>query len=127
MNIEAIEIGQDDLQAVLEALSEEQLHRLPFGVVRLDEAGKTVFYSETEGRQSGFGERRTLGRHFFTQIAPCMDTKAFNARIEQARKAGFLDIRFAHVGDFEDEHREIDMRVMSSSDGGLWLCLQRGK
>ncbi len=123
--VQPSDIWGDRLSERLEGMSEEALDALPFGVIRLDSEGEAVFYSRTERRQSGMGQRRVLGRHFFTQVAPCMQTPEFALRIEAARRAGALDIQFEHVGDFEDETRELSVRVMSSSDGGLWLCLRR--
>ncbi|HKU37262.1 MAG TPA: PAS domain-containing protein [Polyangiales bacterium] len=114
-----------DLRGRLEGLSESELHALPFGVIRLDGDGKVTFYSRTEGEQSGFGARPALGRLFFTEIAPCMGSPEFLARLEHARRAGALDITFEQVGDFDDAERELLVRVMSAADGGLWLCLQR--
>jgi photoactive yellow protein len=114
-----------DLRSHLEQLSEERLHALPFGVIRLDAAGKVSFFSRTEAEQSGFGDRPALGRVFFTEIAPCMGTAQFQRRLERTHAAGALDITFEHVGDFADAERELQVRVLSAAGGGLWLCLKR--
>lgn len=133
MNEKAIEttrvhswdLSEDALRVRLEQLSPEALDVLPFGVVRLDAAGQVTFYSKTEGEQSGFGDRKAIGRHFFTQLAPCLGTPEFLRRIEQAQKEGTLDVLFEQVGDFGDAERELRVRVQSASDGGLWVCIER--
>jgi hypothetical protein len=38
---------------------------------------------------------------------------------------GTLDISFSHTGDFDDRHRELEVRVQSASDQGVWIFLRR--
>ena len=113
------------LAAAVERLPPETVDALPFGAVRLDGAGRVRFYSRAEAALSGYGARAALGRSFFTEIAPCMDSEAFRGRIEQARGAGRLDLEFGWVGDFADRQRELRVRVQQASDGGCWLFLRR--
>ena len=120
-------MGLDDerLPERVEQLSLHALDALPFGVVRLDSTGKVTYFSKTEAEQSGFGDRRAIGRDFFTQMAPCLGTPEFSSRIAEARRAGTLDITFEQVGDFDDADRELRVRVRSATGGGLWVFLQR--
>jgi photoactive yellow protein len=120
-----LNVTDPGLRECIEQLPLEALHRLSFGVIRLDEAGKVRFFSKTEAEQSGFGDRRAIGRDFFTQMAPCLGTPDFLRRIERARQAGTLDIMFEQVGDFDDAERVLRVRVQSASGGGLWLFLER--
>lgn len=46
-------------------------------------------------------------------------------RIDEARRAGTLDIAFEQIGDFDDADRELHVRVISASSGGVWGFLQR--
>jgi photoactive yellow protein len=118
-------VEDEGLPALAARLSREELDALPFGVVRLDAEGKVIFYSHTEAEQSGYGDRRAIGRDFFTQMAPCMATPERSSRIDDARRAGTLDIIFEQVGDFDDVERELMVRIASASDAGLWLFIQR--
>lgn len=118
-------IDDDALPARAEQLSPDELDALPFGVVRLDAAGNVTFYSKTEAAQSGFGDRRALGRGFFTQLAPCLGTPELLRRIDDARRAGTLDVTFEQIGDFDSAERELRVRVVSAAGGGLWVFLQR--
>ena len=95
-----------DLAAAVERLPAEALDDLPFGAIRLDAAGEVAVFSGSEKRLSGYGDRPALGRHFFTQIAPCMNTPQFRGRIEQALAAGDADIEFGWIGDFGSAERE---------------------
>lgn len=121
----ALDLTDEALRSHVEQLSPEALDALPFGVIRLDDAGKVTFYSRTEAEQSGFGDRKAIGRDFFTQLAPCLGTPEFMHRIERARQDGTLDVMFEQIGDFDDAERELRVRVQSATGGGLWVFLQR--
>src|ERR1700753_3810069 len=93
-----------DLAAVVEQLPPAALHTLSFGPIRLDPAGRVVFYSDAERRLSGYPEN-PVGRTFFTEIAPCMDNPEFRGRIDRALETGRLNISFRYVGDFGHAQR----------------------
>ena len=113
-----------DLAERVEHISAEDVNRLSFGAIRLDSGGKVTVFNDAEHRLSGYGKQAS-GRIFFTEIAPCMNNPNFRGRIERAMATGKLDIRFGHVGDFNDLSRELAVRVQSVSGGGCWIFLQR--
>lgn len=113
------------LARIVETLTVDEIDLLPFGAIRVDADNIVVHYSAAERQLSGSGTRPRLGRSFFADIAPCMDTPHYRGRIEQARAAGRLDIRFTHIGDFADGERELTVRVQSASGGGYWIFMRR--
>jgi photoactive yellow protein len=113
------------LAPMVEQLDAAVIHALPYGAVHLDRDGRVLFFSEAEGRLSGYAPRRPEGRHFFTEVAPCLGTADFRGRIERAQAAGTLDIEFDYVGDFDDPDKEVRCRVQSAGDGGIWIFTQR--
>lgn len=114
------------LARAVERLPPEEIHRLPFGAIRLDAAGRVTFYSDTERRLSGY-RREALGALFFAEVAPCMDTDEFRGRIDAAHAAGRLDIAFGHVSAMPSgaEDVELHVRVQSAAGGGCWIFLRR--
>jgi photoactive yellow protein len=120
-----LQFDTPDLAKRVEALDEAAIDALPFGAIRLDDKGFVTFFSKAERELSGYGERPTIGRVFFTEIAPCMANEAFRGRIEAARARGTLNIAFSWIGDFADRQREMRVRIQSASDGGVWIFLQR--
>jgi photoactive yellow protein len=121
----AVDFSDPELAKAVEALSDEEKHALPFGVIKLDEKGLVTFFSATEARQSGYKRRPTLGLDFFLSIAPCMGVPEFKGRVDDARRRGAVDIEMGWVGDFDDPNREMVVRIRSASDGGLWIFLNR--
>jgi photoactive yellow protein len=113
------------LAQAIERLTVDEVDALPYGAIRLDAEGRVTFYSKAEARLSGYGSRPSIGKVFFSEIAPCMDNDGFLGRIEAARRQGALDLEFGWIGDFEDRDRALRVRVQSSSDGGVWVFISR--
>ena len=116
-----------DLARQVEALSPDERDALPFGVVKLDAKGVVEVYSHTEAQASGRKKRLTVGLDFFAEVAPCMASPDMKGRVEQAVARGAVDIEIGWIGDFDDPSGEIQIRVLSASDGGLWLFMNRGE
>jgi photoactive yellow protein len=114
-----------DIVASVERMSPAELDSLPFGAIKLDASGTVSLFSRTEAKLSGYGERPAVGKHFFTDLAPCMGSPEFLSRVEQAHAQRTLDVLFEHVGDFEDRARVLRVRIKAASDGGTWLFIQR--
>jgi photoactive yellow protein len=113
------------LAVAIERLAQEEIDRLPFGVIGLDAQDVVRFYSQSEARLSGYGARKPHGRRFFVDVAPCMDNGHFRGKIERARRMGMLDIEFSFIGDFSDRERQLHVRVQSAKDGGVWIFMKR--
>lgn len=125
MSPELLDIEDARLADVVETLSAEAIDRLPFGCIRLDAGGVVTLYSRREREQSGY-RGDAMGQHFFAKVAPCMDNPSFRGRLEAARKAGRLNIRFDYISDLPSGKRDVSLqvRLMSASDGGVWVFLQ---
>ncbi len=118
-----IDFDAPDLAARIEQLSQYDLDNLPFGVILLDRAGVILFYSETEARQSGYGET-PLGLNLF-EISACMGSDEFRGRIMRAMEKGPVDLEIAWLGDYGNPKRELRIRVQSARKGGVWVFIQR--
>jgi len=122
--MQPVTFGDPDLAQRVEALSRSEIDALPFGVIKLDPSGRVVVFNSTEATESGYGDR-ALGLDFFATVAPCMSTEEFKGRIDDARRRGTIDIEFGWVGDFNDRDGEIQVRILSASDGGIWIFNNR--
>lgn len=120
-----VSFDDPEIAASVERLSPAERDALPFGVIKLDASRQVTFFSRTEAEQSGYGARPAIGKDFFTELAPCMATPEFLARVERAHAERTLDILFEHVGDFEDATRVLRVHIQAASDGGTWIFLQR--
>ncbi len=118
-----IDFNAPDLAAAIERLSQYDLDQLPFGVILVDGAGRVLFYSETERRETGL-DNAPLGRNLF-EMSHCFGSDEFRGRIKQAEQAGAVDIEMGWPCDYAEPQRELRIRVQSARRGGLWLFIER--
>lgn len=118
----SLDIDAPDLATAIERLEPEGINTLPFGAIRLDPEYKVIFYSDAERRQSGY-RKDAVGRPFFLEIAPCLNTAKCRERIDQALADGKLDITFDHTADLPSGAQDVDLhvRVLPATGGGCWI------
>ncbi|MBV8790695.1 MAG: hypothetical protein JO237_01430 [Pseudolabrys sp.] len=105
-----------DLAARIEKLTTAERDALPFGVVELDREGRVLFYSATQARLARYAVPK--GAIFFA-ASRSPNRGELEARVRRAMETGPVDIDFAWIGGLSK--RELQIRVMSSIRGGVWL------
>ena len=71
-------------------LSVGELDQLPFGVIKVDTTGKVLAYNAAEARLADRTPADVIGRHFFTEIAPCTNVPSFAAIFYRGIELGQL-------------------------------------
>jgi photoactive yellow protein len=93
------------------------LDELAVGVVVLDRRGRVVHYNREEERLARRKRDQVLGRHFFDEIAPCMNVRelagVFTASIGAAPI--HTDIEFSFPFPFLDAPRDVTVQMRSFS------------
>ena len=83
-----------DLARALEGASTASLDALDYGVVEMDPGAVVQRYDAAESRHSGLPPERTVGRHFFREVAPCCDTHRVAERDAQPALDETIDYTF---------------------------------
>ena len=116
-----------------EALTDEELDALPFGVIALDEQGRIARYNLTEARFARLDPRQVVGRSFFGEVARCTATPEFQGRFE-ALKAESVPtvVRFEFVFAFRFGAQKVDIELGSvPATAGrafrAYICVNRRK
>ncbi|MFM0328993.1 PAS domain-containing protein [Paraburkholderia strydomiana] len=68
------------------ALDGEHLNALPFGAIGFAPDAVVTVYNETEAKNAGLRRERVLGKHFFEEIAPCMNNFMVAQRFDDEDK-----------------------------------------
>jgi photoactive yellow protein len=97
--------------ADLDAMSVAELDALPFGVIALDAAGCVESYNLAEGRYAGMKAEAVIGRHFFTAVAPCMNTALVAGRLGGE---GAVDETIDYVLTFRMRPTRVKVRLVKS-------------
>jgi photoactive yellow protein len=77
-----VEFDEVDLYDELMSSSDAQLQDTAFGVIALDADHRVVMYNKTESTLSGLSPDRVVGRHFFSEVAPCTNNYMVAHRFE---------------------------------------------
>jgi len=85
--ISTIDFTQADLANVLATLTADELDRLEFGVIGIDEAGIVRQYNAFESKTAGLSPERVLDRPLFTVVAPCMNNFMVAHRFEETAES----------------------------------------
>lgn len=99
------------------SLDAAQLDGLPWGTVRLDPAGQVLAYNAAEERIAGRSRQQTLGRNFFTEVAPCTGVQEFRGSYEELVRSGRPGpVRFEFIFRFPGGDRLVDIALSYDAD-----------
>lgn len=88
----ALNLGQ-----LLNQATPADLDTLPFGVVKMDLTGNVILYNQLESAITGVAPEQAIGKHFFSQIAPCTNNFMVASRYDSAPLDEELDYIFTYV------------------------------
>lgn len=107
----------------LDALDEAALDELVFGVVRLDSENIVDRYNVHEARSSGLSKDHVVGRHFFFDVAPCMNNYLVGERMEEEA----LDVTLPYVLTFRMRPTPVRLRLLHAAGSTRrWVLIDRG-
>lgn len=92
----------------LGALGEAELDELAFGVVGLDGEGLVDRFNAYEARNSGLPRAEVVGRHYFFDVAPCMNNYLVAERLEEP----VLDVTMPYVLTFRMRPTPVRLRLI---------------
>lgn len=67
----------------IDALSDDGLDALPYGVIQLSVDGKILKYNQFESDFAQLRKEQVIGRNFFLEVAPCTAVKEFQGRFKK--------------------------------------------
>jgi photoactive yellow protein len=110
--------------SLLKDLTREEYDALPFGVIHLDSDCRVVTYNAAEALLAKREVHEVVGKHFFTEVAPCMNVAGFSERLAALAAAGggteMSDFTFR----FPWGQRRVRIRlVVSPATASTWLLV----
>ena len=70
----------------LRAMTDQDLDALAFGAIELDENDIVISYNQAEAELAQRSPEHTIGKNFFTEVAPCTDTPGFRGVLEDMKR-----------------------------------------
>lgn len=102
------------------SLSDDEVDKLPFGVVKLSEKGLVKFYNKYESELAGLKPSDVLDRNFFVEIAPCTNNYMVAQRYLDQEN---LDETIDYVFTYKLSPTRVRLRILrkSSHSSGFFL------
>jgi photoactive yellow protein len=116
-----------DPDALLERadhMTPAELDRLPYGMIQLDASGRILKYNAVESRLASLDQQATIGKQFFTEVAPCTKVQAFYGRFKEGVTREQLDATFKFHFAFKQAPRDVTVRLFySRRTRSVWVMI----
>jgi photoactive yellow protein len=116
-----------DTSALLTAadgMSAEELDALPYGMIQLDAHGRILRFNAVESRLASLPQQQQIGKHFFTEVAPCTKVQEFYGRFKEGVVRESLDTSFQFHFAFKQSPRDVTVRLFySRRTRSVWVMV----
>ncbi|MGM0480537.1 MAG: photoactive yellow protein [Pseudomonadota bacterium] len=124
--MEMVKFGSDDIENKLASMDDSQLNDVAFGAIQLDDKGKIIQYNAAEGDITGRDPSTVIGKNFFTEVAPCTDSKEFKGKFDEGVKTGNLNTMFEYTFDYEMKPTKVKVHMKKALSGdSYWVFVKR--
>lgn len=124
--MDVVSFGSNDIENSLANMSADQLNKVAFGAIQLDGAGKILQYNAAEGDITGRDPKAVIGKSFFTDVAPCTNSKEFKGRFDEGVKSGNLNTMFEYTFDYEMKPTKVKVHMKKALSGDTyWVFVKR--
>ena len=124
--LKIVSFGRDDIDNVLEGMSDRQINELAFGAIQLDASGKILSYNDAESTITGRKASTVIGQDFFRDVAPCTNTRKFRGAFDAGVKAANLNIMFEYVFDYKMNPTKVKIHMKKAISGDtFWILVAR--
>ena len=115
-----MEFDDVDMYDQLLSSSDDDLQDTTFGVVAMDVDHRVVMYNRTESKLAGLSAERVVGRHFFSEVAPCTNNYMVAHRFEAENE---LDATIDYVFTLRMKPTPVRLRLLSRPDAARRFVL----
>ena len=124
--MDIVKFGSDDIENSLAKMGEKDLDKLAFGAIQLDKVGKILNYNKAEGEITGRKPADVIGKNFFTDVAPCTNSKEFYGRFKRGVDSGKLETMFEYTFDYQMKPTKVKVHMKKAVVGdSYWVFVKR--
>ncbi len=115
---------KDALLDAVDRMSSDELDALPYGMIQLDTSGRILKYNLVESRLASLPQQAQIGKHFFTEVAPCTKVQQFYGRFKEGVVHESLDATFQYHFAFKQSPRDVTVRLFySRRTRSVWVMI----
>ena len=113
-----------DLLAAADSMTADELDQLPYGMIQLDPNGRIMKFNAVESRLASLPQHQQIGKHFFTEVAPCTKVQQFYGRFKEGVLLEELDTSFQFHFAFKQNPRDVTVRLFySRRTRSVWVMI----
>jgi photoactive yellow protein len=113
MNFSNISINE------LNRASSSDFNAAKFGIVKMDHKGTVTDYNDNQATHTGMSKGAVMGKHFFTQVAPCTNNFLVGQKFE---KETSLDNKLAYTFTIKMAPTPVNLRLLKDTSAQYLLC-----
>ena len=118
--------GNPETLRSLPTMNREEIDALPFGVIKVNDAGVIELFSQFESNLSSVPIAKAEGRNFFTQVAPCMNNRLIFGRFKEGVVSGEMDATMQYTLTYKMRPTNVNLQLYRDpSTGTNWVLIQR--
>lgn len=107
----------------ISSMSPAEFDAMPFGMIRLDQAGVVKAYNRWEAQLARRNVNDVVGKNFFTEIAPCTNVAEFRGKLDELVATGGKTYVFDYDFQFPWGTRRVRVRFVVESDDERWVLV----
>ena len=124
--MEIVQFGSNDIENKLASMNKDQFDDVAFGAIQLDENGTIIKYNAAEGDITGRDPEAVVGKNFFTDVAPCTNSKEFKGKFDEGVKNGDLNTMFEYTFDYDMKPTKVKVHMKKALTGDTyWVFVKR--
>ena len=118
------EAHKAEILSAADRMSVDELDTLPYGMIQLDATGRILKYNAVESRLAQLPQETTVGKKFFSEIAPCTKVQQFYGQFKEGVLRESLDTTFLFHFAFKQNPRDVTVRLFySKRTQSVWVMI----
>ena len=113
-----------EILSAADRMSAAELDSLPYGMIQLDASGRILKYNAVESRLAQLPQETTVGKKFFSEVAPCTKVQQFYGQFKEGVLRESLDTTFSFHFAFKQNPRDVTVRLFySKRTRSVWVMV----
>lgn len=113
MNFDTVNLSQ------LDGASSAALNAAAFGIVKMSHDGKVTDYNDWQSKFTGISKENTIGKHFFSQVAPCTNNFLVSQKYDSNPS---LDEKLDYTFTLKMAPTPVKLRLLKGPNTQYLLC-----
>jgi len=115
------EFDSPNILGWLDEQPNEIFDSLNFGLVKMSKTGTVLFYNKAEELITGVKSENTIGKHFFTQIAPCTNNFLVAEKFNNLN----LDEQVQYIFTYVTQPIPVQLRLLKGAGDNQYMLVKK--